>query len=1056
MANTRVYSKSFSGGEMSPDMFGRIDDTKYQSGAATMRNFIALPQGPVDNRPGTAFVRAVKDSTRKTRLIPFVYSTDQTMVLEFGHLYIRFHTNGATLLASTREKLVNTTFATDISSWSDESDNGGSILYSSQESGSLKLYNPTNPSAVSIAAAQQSFTVVDGATYTATVDAVGYNTTATYTEKLTNPTFDGNITGWTAYAYSPGIVSYYSGIGTARVYSYFNYAPYQSYISQTVNLDSGTKYILSVDLHSGQYRFLLLKPDGTIAVDSSTMQADYSSEYTANTTGAYTVKLIVESQSDTYISSISVLSETSQYLSPETSGTYFTLAIGTTAGDDDLVSNTNLGTVTGSFTADYDGTAYLTLTCTQEGKEVYVKSASVMAANEPNIPYEVETPYGEDDLFDLTYVQSADVLTIAHQSYAPRELRRLGAENWQLKAISFTPEIAAPTGVVVAKATGTETKYTYTYAVTSVASDNVSESTRSASGSATGNLFESGGTMSITFNRVTGAARYNVYKLQGGLYGYIGQVPDPGTGTTASMIDDNIAPNMSKTPPEYESVFGSTGNYPGAVSYFEQRRCFAGTVNDPQTIWMTRSGTESAMAYSLPIRDDDRIKFRVAAREANTIRHIVPLSQLLLLTAAAEWRVTSVNSDAITPTTISVRPQSYIGSSKVQPWIVNNSLVYCAARGGHVRELGYSWQAQGFITGDLSLRSAHLFDGNEIQDMAFAKAPNQILWFISDNGRLLGLTYIPDQQIGAWHWHDTRGTYESCCVVSEGDEDVLYVVVKRTIDGSDVRYVERFQSRAIDTLEKSWFVDCGLSYDGLNTSDITVTVSGGTTWGSGETLTITASDDLFAYPGVTDVGDAIVLINNGDKYRLSIIAVSSTTVATAKIDKTLPVSLRNTATDSYSIARDSLSGLDHLEGETVSILGDGAVFPQKVVTDGVVTLERACSDIIVGLPYQSDLKTLPLAINIDGFGQGRQKNVNKVWIRVYKSSGIFVGPDEDNLVEAKQRSVEPYGSPPAMKTDDIQIVLTPSWAAHGQVFVRQDDPLPLTIVGATYEVAIGG
>jgi hypothetical protein len=112
--------------------------------------------------------------------------------------------------------------------------------------------------------------------------------------------------------------------------------------------------------------------------------------------------------------------------------------------------------------------------------------------------------------------------------------------------------------------------------------------------------------------------------------------------------------------------------------------------------------------------------------------------------------------------------------------------------------------------------------------------------------------------------------------------------------------------------------------------------------------------------------------------------------------------------------------------------------------------------VIVGLPYNSDLQTLPLAMNIEGFGQGRYKNVNKAWLRVYRSSGIFVGPDEDNLVEAKQRTTEPYGSPPALKSEEIQIVLTPTWASSGQIYVRQSDPLPLTIVGMTLEVAIGG
>jgi hypothetical protein len=419
--------------------------------------------------------------------------------------------------------------------------------------------------------------------------------------------------------------------------------------------------------------------------------------------------------------------------------------------------------------------------------------------------------------------------------------------------------------------------------------------------------------------------------------------------------------------------------------------------------------------------------------------------------------VSPVNSDTITPTTISVRPQSYIGASNVQPSIVNNTVVYCAARGGHVRELGYSWQSSGFVTGDLSLRASHLFDNLEILDMCYSKAPQPLLWFISSNGYLLGLTYIPDQQIGAWHWHDTDGTFESCTAVAEGSEDRLYVVVKRTIGGVTKRYVERMASRQVIDLEDCFFVDSGLTYDGTNTTATTVTVTGGTAWDPSEVLTITASSGIFAFPATTDVGDVVVLTDSsGNKYRLTVLSVTSPTVATARLDKTLPVALRGVATSTWAWARDTVSGLSHLEGKTVSILADGAVMPQQVVASGAISMQRPATVINVGLPYASDLQTLPITMNVDGFGQGRYKNVNKAWVRVYKSSGIFVGPTDDKLVEVKQRTTEPYGSPPSLKSDEVDVDLTPSWKASGQVYLRQVDPLPLTVVGMTLEVVLGG
>jgi hypothetical protein len=255
--------------------------------------------------------------------------------------------------------------------------------------------------------------------------------------------------------------------------------------------------------------------------------------------------------------------------------------------------------------------------------------------------------------------------------------------------------------------------------------------------------------------------------------------------------------------------------------------------------------------------------------------------------------------------------------------------------------------------------------------MAFSKAPQPVVWFVSTSGKLIGLTYVPEQQIGAWHQHDTTdGEFESCAVVAEENEDVLYVVVRREIGTTHYRYVERLRTRAFVNQEDAFFVDSGLTYDG--------------------------------------------------------------------------------------VPADVISGLDHLEGKVVSILADGAVHPQRTVVRGSVTLDAEASVVQVGLPIESDIQTLPLAMQIDGFGQGRYKNINKAWLRVYRSSGIFVGPDADHLVEAKQRTTEIYGSAPALKSEEIQIMLTPSWADGGQVYVRQSDPLPLTIVSMTLEVAVGG
>lgn len=580
------------------------------------------------------------------------------------------------------------------------------------------------------------------------------------------------------------------------------------------------------------------------------------------------------------------------------------------------------------------------------------------------VPYEITNTYSENDLFDIHYVQSGDVMTLVHPNYPPAELRRLGALSWQWVPISFTPAVGTPTNVT-ATPTGSTPVYDYYYVITALAADGVSESPPSAAATCGNNLFVTGAKNAITWDPVTGVNSYLVYKATGGQFGFIGR----SDGST-TFTDDNIAPDLSRTPPNYETVFQSTGNYPAAVSYFEQRRAFAGTLNAPSTIWMTRSGTESDMSYSIPTRDDDRIKFRVAALESNTIRHIVPLNNLVLLTSSAEWRVSPINSDAITPTTISVRPQSYIGASNIRPALINNNLLYGAARGGHMREMAYSWQANGYQSGDLSLRATHLFDGYTLLDMCYSKAPSPIVWAVSSTGKLLGITYVPEQQVGAWHQHDTDGVFESCAVVAEDDEDVLYVIVRRQVNGLQKRYVERQASRRVTTAANYFFVDSGATYSGAPTSTI--------------------------------------------------------------------------------------SNLTWLEGKTVSILADGAVHPQRTVLDGQIQLDRPATMVTVGLPYQSDIKTLPLATMADSaYGQGRKKNVNKVFIRVKDSSGVKAGPNEADLVEFKQRTTEPYGTPPTPVSGVMEIDVKPSWGDDAQILVRQDYPLPMMVVAMAMETSLG-
>ncbi len=502
--------------------------------------------------------------------------------------------------------------------------------------------------------------------------------------------------------------------------------------------------------------------------------------------------------------------------------------------------------------------------------------------------------------------------------------------------------------------------YTFRYQVVSVSAVDGGRSQPCDPASITNNLYADGAWNDLSWGAVTGADRYYIYKESGGVFGYIGQ------STTTTFRDDNIAPDLSRTPGVYDTMFVGAQNYPGAVAYFEQRRFFAGTLNQPQNVWATASGTESQMRYGLPLRDDDRIAIRVASREANPIRHMVPLGAMVVLTEASEWRMATINSDAITPTTISVRPQAYVGANKVQPIVVGMSMIYAAARGGHVRELGYSEQSRSYATGDLCLRAAHLFDGAKINDLSWCKAPWPIAWAISGGGRLLGLTYVPEQQVGAWHQHTTQGAFESVCTVTEGEVEAVYVSVRRTIGGVTKRFIERFEQRIDNSAADAYFVDCGAVYSGAPTNTI--------------------------------------------------------------------------------------SGLDWLNGAVVSILADGVAHPIRTVAGGSITLDGNYSKVAVGLSYTPTIKTAPAATQAEAaFGQGRPKNVTRMFVDVARTWGGWIGPNSSML--------SPLMTPGQDRTDiegEQRIVPIGEWTRDGSFMIQQKEPLPMTIVSLTAEITLGG
>ena len=572
----------------------------------------------------------------------------------------------------------------------------------------------------------------------------------------------------------------------------------------------------------------------------------------------------------------------------------------------------------------------------------------------------------------LTYAQNNDVMTLCSQAHPSRELRRLGAANWSFGSVSFAVTLPAPTGVTATATSPTPTNpVTQSYVVTSVGADLVTESAASTPATCSNNLTLAGNFNTVSWTAATGAVRYYVYRLRGGSYGYVGQTAG------LSLVDDNISPQASDTPPVPTITLNTgVGDYPAAVTYYERRRWFAGTLNRPQNVFATRNGTEANLTGSVPSQEDDALEFRIASQQQQTVRHLVALQDVVALTASGEHRIFADGGPALSLSTLSIKPQSATGASNVQPALSEDRALYVQAQGSYIRELAFDPSGLGRFTAEnVSIMAPHLFDNRRIIELAYCRAPVPVLWALRDDGVLLGMTHMPGQQVYGWHQHRIggAGVVESIAVIPENNEDVLYMAVRRPLSGGlNSVSIERLTPRVVATQADGYFVDGGLTYRGAAVSTI--------------------------------------------------------------------------------------SGLWHLEGQTVQILTDGAVHPTRVVANGTISLEYPAAVVHVGLAYVSDLQTLPQAYEqAPAGGQGTMKNVSKVHVRVKDSVLVKAGPSFSRLREFPARAVsDPYGSPPSLRNGELSFSIDPSWTSEGSICLRQDQPLPLTVCALAHETATGG
>jgi len=445
------------------------------------------------------------------------------------------------------------------------------------------------------------------------------------------------------------------------------------------------------------------------------------------------------------------------------------------------------------------------------------------------------------------------------------------------------------------------------------------------------------------------------------------------TNCRVRIVDEPLS--EAETPYWAEGAWSDVRGYPRAVTLHEQRLCFGGTTHQPQTVWGSVTGDfENFQRGTL---DTDSFAYTLGATEFNAILWFVSQGRLLIGTTAGEWSMWSGDQGLpITPSAVKVDQQSAFGSKVGVPALLVNDLVLFVQRQGRkVRELSFSYEKDGYVAPDLTLLSEHVTKGGIVQ-FAYQAQASAILWAVTGEGVLIGMTYEREQNVFGWHRHPTDGFVESVATIYGTNDDEVWMVVRRTVGGATVRYVERINPAKWTAKADCFFVDCG---------------------------------------------------------------------------KTVLLSPASTA----------VTGLAHLNGKTVQVLADGNVETNKVVAAGAITLDHASSTVQVGLPFETIVK--PMRIDTDpslGNSQGVVKQVRNLVIRVLDTLGLKYGDGKAAFETLEFREIDSGGdamdSSPPLFTGDKEIQFPGEFETEGDIVIKQDQPLPMTLIAIVTKHQVTG
>lgn len=770
-----VVQASFNSGEWSPSLYARVDIDKYHSGAALLRNFYVDYRGGASTRGGTKYIiRGYKDSTA-IRLIPFQASFPIGYVLEFGDQYIRFHKNGQPVLEASLNIL-----------------------------GATKA-NPCVVNVVNTLAVGDWVFIsgVNGMTQLNGKYFIVHARDATHITlyDLFNQPVDSSAFGtWT------------SGGTVQRIYTIVS-----PYAAADLALIKFVQNVNSLILCHPTYSAQIL----TYSAPTSWSLAAIVFGTTVTSPTGVAVATTLGGGSVNY-----------SYIVTAVDGTGQESLVSTAAP---LLSKTDLRTTAGSNT--------ITWTPVPGAASYNVYKADVVY----NAPVPVGVPYGFCG--NVTGTTLVDSNIAADFSQPPPTAANPFSIGSQVTATVITAPgsyTAAPTVSFTAAPAGgttaTGTPVLDVVAVSAVAAAGsgyaMGDTINLSNGVVLTVLTIDGGTGVLTV-AITNPGSATVLPANP-----VAQVSSSGAGTGAtftlawgvvSITINNHGLGYIATPAVTFSAGAATatatlgpasGGFPSVPAFFQQRLSLAASLNHPQTIYFSQPGEYFNYNVSTPSQADDAITATLVNGQLSNIKAMIPQpGGLIVLSDGASFLINGGSLGAgITPASITSNAQSFLGCNDMPPIVVNYDILYVQSKGSSVRDSSYNFYANVFTGTDISVIASHLFFGYQLLEWCWAEEPYKVVWCVRNDGTLLSLTFIKEQEFTAWAHHDTLGSFKSVATIVEqasiGYDNFVYTVVQRTINAQTVQYIEYFPERATSmAVADYWTVDCGLQYNGAPASN---------------------------------------------------------------------------------------------------------------------------------------------------------------------------------------------------------------------------------------------